>query len=74
MSSVCQICDKKPSFGSTVSRLGRNAVKRRIKGKSSRRFNPNIQKVRATVDGTPVRLNVCTSCLKRGKVQRRAAA
>ena len=33
-------------------------------------FNPNIQRVRATVNGTPKRLNVCTGCLKAGKVSR----
>ena len=37
---------------------------------TKRRFDPNIQRVRATVNGTPKRLNVCTSCLKAGKVSR----
>ena len=31
---------------------------------------PNIQRVRATVNGAPKRLNVCTGCLKAGKVTR----
>lgn len=31
-------------------------------------FRPNIQRVRATVNGTPKRLNACTSCIKKGKV------
>ena len=39
--------------------------------RSSRRWNPNVQKVRAVVDGTPKRLHVCTSCLKAGKVTKR---
>jgi large subunit ribosomal protein L28 len=38
--------------------------------RTRRRFNPNIQPVRATVGGTRKRLNVCTSCLKAGKVAR----
>jgi len=38
--------------------------------RSPRRWNPNIQKVRALVDGAPKRLHVCTKCLKAGKVQR----
>jgi large subunit ribosomal protein L28 len=37
---------------------------------TKRRFDPNIQRVRATVNGTPKRLNVCTGCLKAGKVTR----
>jgi large subunit ribosomal protein L28 len=39
--------------------------------RTSRRWNPNIQTVRALVKpGTRRRLNVCTSCLKAGKVVR----
>jgi large subunit ribosomal protein L28 len=33
-----------------------------------RRFNPNLQKVRIDVAGTPQRHYVCTRCLKAGKV------
>ncbi len=33
-----------------------------------RRFNPNLQKVRALVGGSPQRIYVCTRCLKAGKV------
>jgi large subunit ribosomal protein L28 len=29
-----------------------------------------VQRVRAMIDGSPNRVNVCTSCLKAGKVQR----
>jgi large subunit ribosomal protein L28 len=38
--------------------------------RTHRRWNPNIQTVRASVDGTRRRLNVCTSCLKAGKITR----
>ena len=41
-----------------------------IFGKSVSHSHPNIQRVRALVNGTPKRLNVCTSCLKAGKVTR----
>ncbi|HEX3946060.1 MAG TPA: L28 family ribosomal protein, partial [Acidimicrobiales bacterium] len=33
-----------------------------------RRWDPNIQRVRALVDGAPKRLHVCTSCIRAGKV------
>jgi large subunit ribosomal protein L28 len=33
-----------------------------------RRFNPNLQKVRAIVDRAPKRVYVCTRCLKAGKI------
>ena len=59
MSKVCDICGKKPITGHNVSHA-HNTTKRR--------WMPNLQKVRALVDGTPKRLTVCTSCLKAGKV------
>jgi large subunit ribosomal protein L28 len=61
MASVCDICGKQPGFGMKVSHSHR---------RSNRRWNPNIQKVRALVNGAPKRLNVCTSCLKAGRVSR----
>jgi large subunit ribosomal protein L28 len=70
VSAVCDICGKKPRSGKTVARLGRNAVKRRIKGKSARMFKPNIQSIRVAVNGSTRRLNVCTACIKAGKVTR----
>ena len=59
MASVCEICGKKPSFGMNVSHSHR---------RTKRRWNPNIQRVRALVGSTPVRMNVCTGCLRSGKV------
>ncbi len=59
MASVCQVCGKHPRFGMRLSHSHR---------RSKRRWNPNVQKVRAVVDGAPTRLHVCTSCLKAGKV------
>ncbi|MBA2523475.1 MAG: 50S ribosomal protein L28 [Solirubrobacterales bacterium] len=70
MAAVCDICAKGPRFGNTLSKLGKNAQRRLVKARVKRRFDPNIQRVRAVVGGTPMRLNVCTSCLKAGKVTR----
>lgn len=61
MAAVCDVCDKRPGFGNNVPWSQK---------RTRRRFNPNIQRVRATVDGTPKRLNVCTRCIKAGKVTR----
>jgi len=60
----CEICGKGPGFGNNVSHS---------QVKTKRRWNPNIQRVRAIVSGAPKRLYVCTSCLKAGKVERRTA-
>jgi large subunit ribosomal protein L28 len=61
VAAVCDICAKKPSFGNN---------RPWSKKATRRRFDPNIQRVRAMVNGTPKRLNVCTSCIKGGKVTR----
>jgi large subunit ribosomal protein L28 len=39
---------------------------------TKRRFDPNLQKVRIDVNGTPRREYVCTRCLKAGKVTKAA--
>jgi large subunit ribosomal protein L28 len=61
VASVCDVCGKRPGFGMNVSHSHR---------RTPRRWNPNIQRVRAQVNGSPKRLNVCTSCIKAGKVTR----
>jgi len=61
VASVCEICGKGPGFGNNVSFSHR---------RTRRRWNPNIQRRRTTVGGTPKRVNVCTSCIKAGKVTR----
>ena len=63
MAANCDVCGKGPGFGHSISHSHR---------RTKRRWNPNIQRVRAVVAGTPKRLHVCTSCLKAGKVQRAA--
>jgi large subunit ribosomal protein L28 len=35
---------------------------------TKRRFEPNLQKVRMILNGSPKRAYVCTRCLKAGKV------
>jgi len=59
MSKVCEICGKKPITGHNVSHAH---------NLTNRRWNPNLQRVRALVNGVPKRITVCTSCLKAGKV------
>ena len=61
MAAVCEVCGKHPSFGYSISHSHR---------RTKRRWDPNIQTVRAMVGRTRKRLNVCTSCLKAGKVAR----
>ena len=59
MASKCESCGKGPSWGMAVSHSHR---------RTKRRWNPNIQRVRALVNGSTKRLNVCTGCSKSGKI------
>jgi large subunit ribosomal protein L28 len=63
MASVCEVCGKKPSWGMSVSHSHR---------RTKRRWNPNIQRVRAVVGSSVRKVDVCTSCLKAGKIQKAA--
>jgi large subunit ribosomal protein L28 len=36
--------------------------------RTKRRWDPNIQRVRALINGSPRRINVCTSCIRAGKI------
>ncbi|MDO5681937.1 MAG: 50S ribosomal protein L28 [Propionibacteriaceae bacterium] len=62
MAAVCDVCAKSPGFGNN---------KPWSKKKTKRRWNPNIQRIKAVVNGSAKRVNVCTSCLKAGKVAAR---
>lgn len=59
MAQVCDICGKGPQFGNNISHAH---------NVSRRRWNPNLQGVKALVNGVAKRIRVCTSCIKSGKV------
>ncbi|ADV81268.1 50S ribosomal protein L28 [Terriglobus saanensis] len=59
MAQVCQYCGKGPQFGNNISHA-HNVTKRR--------WNPNLQAVKAVVNGANKRVRVCTQCIKSGKV------
>jgi large subunit ribosomal protein L28 len=55
----CDVCGKGPSFGHSISHSHR---------RTKRRWNPNIQRIRTKIGGTPQRVNACAACIKAGKV------
>ncbi|MEW6425676.1 MAG: 50S ribosomal protein L28 [Bacillota bacterium] len=61
MARKCAICGKGNRVGMQISHS-------HIRTK--RTWTPNLQRVKAIVDGTPKRILVCTRCLRSGKVQR----
>lgn len=61
MAVQCEVCGKKPIVGHNVSHSN---------VKTKRRFMPNIQTIKALVAGSKKKVQVCTRCLKAGKVER----
>lgn len=61
MARVCAICHKGTVSGNSVSHAH---------NVSKRTFRPNLQRVRALIDGSVHRILVCTRCLRSGKIQK----
>ncbi len=68
----CALCGKGPLRGDQITRRGlakkAGGVGRKITGRSKRSFKPNLQRVRAVIGGRVVRIKVCTSCLRLGRI------
>ena len=63
MAKRCDVCGKGPRYGRTVSHAH---------NVGPRRFEPNLQPVKAVVNGANKRIRVCTRCLRSGKVTKAA--
>ena len=65
MAAKCDLCGKGPQFGNNVSHAN---------NKTRRRWNVNLQSVRARIAGSSnsQRVSVCTSCIKTGKIVKAA--
>ena len=57
----CDVCGKALVFENQVSHSHR---------RSNRIYKPNVQRVKAVVNGKPTHIYACTRCLRSGKVQR----
>lgn len=63
MAKHCSICGKTTVTGRRISHAH---------NVSSRTWKPNLQRVRATIDGAVRRVWVCTRCLRSGRVHKPA--
>lgn len=72
MSRVCHFTGKRTRAGRSIARRGKakylGGVGRKVTGKTKRKFKPNIQTVRAVVDGRVMRLKVSAKAISRGLV------
>ncbi len=71
---VCQICGRHPHRGRRISRRGlakkKGGVGKKTTGISHRTFKPNLQRIRALVEGKVKRLRVCAACIRAGKIEK----
>lgn len=61
MAMVCEICGKGHSVGNNVSHAN---------NRTKRVFRPNLQTIRALINGASRRIRVCTRCIRSGKVKK----
>ncbi len=74
MPRVCYFTGKKTQFGHKVTHRGKakylGGVGTKITGISSRKFKPNIQRVRAVVNGRIMRIKVSAKAIRMGLVNK----
>ena len=74
MSRVCHFTGRKTSAGRSIARRGKakrlGGVGKKVTGVTKRKFKPNIQKVRAIVDGKVCRIRVSAKAIRMGLVQK----
>ena len=72
MSRVCHFTGRKTSAGSSIARRGKakylGGVGKKTTGVTKRKFKPNIQRVRAVVDGKICRIKVSAKAIKMGLI------
>ena len=69
MARVCDICQKSYLKGNLVPR----GIGRRVTNRAIKRQQPNIRKKKLEVNGQKISVNICTSCLKRIKFEKKKA-
>ena len=72
MGRSCFFTGRKTSAGQTIARRGKakylGGVGKKVTGVNKRKFKPNIQKVRAIVNGTVCRITVSAKAIRMGLV------
>ena len=76
MSRECYFTGRKTSAGQSIARRGKakylGGVGKKVTGVTKRKFKPNIQKVRAVIDGKICRIRVSAKAIRMGLVQKPA--
>ncbi len=76
MSRVCHFTGRKTHAGQSIARRGKakrlGGVGKKVTGITKRKFKPNIQKVRAVVDGKVCRIKVSAKAIRMGLITKPA--
>ena len=72
MATSCAVCGKSAQYGRNIRHIHSGSWALRAP-RTQRIYKPNLQTVHTKVNGTPKKLQVCTKCLKAGKVTRATA-
>jgi len=74
MPRVCHFTGKRTTSGRQYTHRGKakylGGVGTKVTGKTKRKFKPNLQRVRAVIDGRVCRVLVSTKALRMGLVQK----
>ena len=61
MARECEVCGKIRAVGNTVSHAN---------NRTKRVFRPNLQTIRALINGATRRILACTRCIRSGKIKK----
>ena len=74
MSRVCHFTGKRTVSGRSIARRGKakrlGGVGRKVTGITKRKFKPNIQRVRAVIDGKVCRIKVSAKAIRMGLIEK----
>ena len=74
MSRICHFTGKKTRAGRSIARKGKakylGGVGRKTTGSTKRKFKPNIQRVRAVIDGKVCRIQISAKAIRMGLLQK----
>lgn len=74
MPRTCHVCGKGLRTGNVIVRHGlpkaKGGIGLHVTGISYRKFAPNLQKIKIVENGATVTRNVCTRCIKSGKIKK----
>lgn len=74
MSRMCHFTGKKTRSGRSIARKGKakylGGVGRKTTGVTNRKFKPNIQRVRAVIDGKVCRIQISAKAIRMGLLEK----